>query len=86
MVKKYGLGVIPYFALAAGFFTGKTERVGAAQAARAGMVEKYRNERGYAVVDALVEIAQTQHHTGNCSTGLAAGAAWRHRAHRQRHQ
>lgn len=58
VVEKYGLGVIPYFALASGFLTGKYRRgVEASQSARAGMVEKYRNERGYAVVDALVEIA-----------------------------
>ncbi len=64
VVKKYGLGVIPYFALAAGFLTGKYRKgTDAAQAARAGMVEKYRNERGYAVVDALVEIAKTHNAT-----------------------
>lgn len=58
VVQKYGLGVIPYFALASGFLTGKYRRgADAAQSARAGMVEKYRNEQGYAVVDAVVEIA-----------------------------
>jgi len=64
VVEKYGLGVIPYFALAAGFLTGKYRRgADASKLARAGMVEKYRNERGYAVVDALVEIAKTHNAT-----------------------
>lgn len=64
VVEKYGLGVIPYFSLASGFLTGKYRRGADAQgSARAGFVEKYRNERGYAVVDALVEIADAQHAT-----------------------
>lgn len=60
VVEQYGLGVIPYFSLASGFLTGKYRRgMDASQSARAGFVEKYRNERGYAVVDALVEVAKT---------------------------
>lgn len=58
VVRKYGLGVIPYFSLASGFLTGKYRRGSdASQSARAALVEKYRNERGFAVVDALVQIA-----------------------------
>lgn len=60
VVEQYGLGVIPYFSLASGFLTGKYRRgIDASQSARAGFVEKYRNERGYAVVDALVQVAKT---------------------------
>lgn len=58
VVRKYGLGVIPYFSLASGFLTGKYRRGSdASQSARAPFVQKYRNERGFAVVDALVQIA-----------------------------
>lgn len=64
VVEKYGLGVIPYFALAAGFLTGKYRRgTDASQAARAGMVEKYRNDRCYGMIDALVEVAKTHNAT-----------------------
>ncbi len=72
VVKKYGLGLIPYFSLAAGFLTGKYRRgMDASQSARAAMVEKYRNERGYAVVDALVEVANSHR-----STPARVALAW----------
>jgi aryl-alcohol dehydrogenase-like predicted oxidoreductase len=59
VAKKYQLGVIPYFSLAAGFLTGKYRKAeDAANAARGGMVKKYLNERGFAVVDALATIAE----------------------------
>jgi aryl-alcohol dehydrogenase-like predicted oxidoreductase len=58
VVQTYGLGVISYYSLAAGFLTGKYRRGEAAtQAARAGTVEKYRNDRGWAVTDVLAEVA-----------------------------
>ena len=58
VVQKYQLGIIPYFSLAAGFLTGKYRRgEDSSKSARDGMVKKYRNDRGFAVVDALVEIA-----------------------------
>jgi len=72
VVEKYGLGAIPYFALAAGFLTGKYRPgIDASQSARAGMVEKYRNERGYAVVEALVEVADAHR-----STPAQVALAW----------
>lgn len=71
VVEKYALGAIPYFSLASGFLTGKYRReTDASQSARAGMVEKYRNDRGYAVVDALVEVAQA-HRTTPAQVALA---------------
>jgi aryl-alcohol dehydrogenase-like predicted oxidoreductase len=58
VVQKYGLGVIPYFSLAAGFLTGKYRRGSdTANAARGQMVRKYFNDHGFAVVDALNEVA-----------------------------
>ncbi|HWG20342.1 MAG TPA: aldo/keto reductase [Terracidiphilus sp.] len=72
VVEKYKLGVIPYFSLAAGFLTGKYRRGGdLAQSARAGMVKKYFNDHGFAVVDALVEIANAHK-----STPARVALAW----------
>lgn len=59
VVKKYKLGVIPYFSLAAGFLTSKYRPgTDVGQAARGGMVKKYMNDRGFAVVAALDEVAK----------------------------
>lgn len=72
VVEKYKLGVIPYFSLASGFLTGKYRRADAgSKSARAPMVEKYRNDRGFAVVDTLVEIAGAHH-----STPARVALAW----------
>lgn len=49
-----GLGVIPYFSLAAGFLTGKYRtEADLSGRARAGMVGKYLNPRGLAILAAL---------------------------------
>ena len=54
-----GLACMPYFALARGFLSGKYRRDGGAvESPRAASVtERYANERGFAVLDALDEIA-----------------------------
>lgn len=58
VVKKYGLGVIPYFSLAAGFLTGKYRRDSdTSGAARGGMVKKYFNDHRFAVIDVLHDVA-----------------------------
>ena len=58
VVRKYEIGVIPYFALAAGFLTGKYRRGSdTSGVARGGMVKKYFNDQGFAVVDALDDVA-----------------------------
>jgi aryl-alcohol dehydrogenase-like predicted oxidoreductase len=72
VVQKYAVGVIPYYSLAAGFLTGKYRRDAAApNSARAASVEKYRNERGYAVIDALSDVASRH----NSKAGVVA-LAW----------
>jgi aryl-alcohol dehydrogenase-like predicted oxidoreductase len=72
VVEKYGLGVIPYFSLAAGFLTGKYTRTSdPAESARGGMVKKYFNDHGFAVVDALAEIAKKHR-----STPARVALAW----------
>ena len=59
VVEEFGLGVVPYFALASGFLTGKyRSESDTAGKARGKMVGKYANERGFAVVKALDEVAQ----------------------------
>jgi aryl-alcohol dehydrogenase-like predicted oxidoreductase len=58
VVEQYRIGVIPYFALAAGFLTGKyRSNEDAAGKARGKMVEKYLNDRGFAVLAELDAVA-----------------------------
>ena len=59
LCRHYQLGVIPYSPLAGGFLTGKYRKDGPRpESVRAGgVLEKYGNDRGYAVIDALEEIA-----------------------------
>ncbi len=60
LCKHYQLGVIPYSPLAGGFLTGKYRKDGPCpESVRAGgVLDKYGNDRGYAVIDALVEIGK----------------------------
>jgi aryl-alcohol dehydrogenase-like predicted oxidoreductase len=67
VVEKHGVGVIPYFSLAAGFLTGKYRRGSdPSQAARGGTVKKYLNDHGFAVLDALDEIAKAHRSRPAC--------------------
>lgn len=52
-----GIGVIPYYSLASGFLTGKYRREEDFQGARAASAQKYWNERGRRVLQALDEVA-----------------------------
>ena len=72
VVAEYGLGVIPYFSLAGGFLTGKYHsEADAAGKARAGIVGKYLNSRGFAVIAALEEVARAHN-----STPASVALAW----------
>ena len=72
VVKKYQVGVIPYFSLAAGFLTGKyRSQQDTEKAARGAMVQKYLNDWGFAVITALDEVA---HNHG--STPGRVALAW----------
>jgi len=57
--ERHGLACIPYFALARGFLSGKYRRDGQEidSPRAAGVREAYFNERGFAVLDALDQIA-----------------------------
>ena len=70
--ERHGLACIPYFGLARGFLTGKYRREGPPlDSPRAsGVRASYCNERGFAVLDALDEIAAT-HHTPVAAVALA---------------
>jgi aryl-alcohol dehydrogenase-like predicted oxidoreductase len=57
--REHGLGVIPYYAMAAGFLTGKyRSQADIGNAARAQRVGMYMNETGLAVLAALDQVAQ----------------------------
>ena len=59
---QHGIGVIPYSPLAGGFLTGKYRPDGPApDSARAGRIqERYQDERGWAVLEALDAVAEAQ--------------------------
>jgi aryl-alcohol dehydrogenase-like predicted oxidoreductase len=72
VVQQYGIGVIPYFSLAAGFLTGKyRSKQDAEGKARGPMVEKYLNDYGFGVVHALDAVAAELH-----STPARVALAW----------
>jgi aryl-alcohol dehydrogenase-like predicted oxidoreductase len=72
VVAEYGLGVIPYFALAGGFLTGKYRSEKDAEGkVRGGMAGKYLNARGFAVLAALDAVAKENH-----STPASVALAW----------
>jgi aryl-alcohol dehydrogenase-like predicted oxidoreductase len=72
VVKKYQVGVIPYFSLAAGFLTGKyRSQQDTEKAARGALVQKYLNDWGFGVVAALDEVANAQG-----STPARVALAW----------
>lgn len=69
---RHGLGVIPYFALASGFLTGKYRmEADLAKYPRGGRVKKYLNERGLGILAALDQVAQKK----NAKPGQVA-IAW----------
>ena len=72
VVQEFGIGVVPYFALAAGFLTGKYHSQADVEGkARGNMVGKYANEQGFSVLKALDEVAKE---TGSNPTQVAL--AW----------
>ena len=70
--ERHGLACVPYFGLARGFLTGKYRRDGAEidSPRAAGVRESYFNERGFAVLDVLDEIAAA-HETTVAAVALA---------------
>jgi aryl-alcohol dehydrogenase-like predicted oxidoreductase len=67
-----GIGVIPYSPLAGGFLTGKYQRGAETQSARAeGIKNRYFNDRGWATLDKLQEVAN-----GRGLSPTATALAW----------
>ena len=74
IAEREGLGVMPYFALAAGFLTGKYRDGVTVDSARAGGAAKYLDQTGRSVLAALAEVAAA-HDTSVASVALAWLAA-----------
>jgi len=74
LAERENLGVVPYFALAAGFLTGKYRDGVTVDSARAAGASKYLDDRGRSVLDALDEVAAA-HDTSVASVALAWLAA-----------
>jgi aryl-alcohol dehydrogenase-like predicted oxidoreductase len=71
LCREKGLAVISYFSLASGFLTGKyRSEADLADRARADIVKKYLNERGYRILEALDRVAQ-QHNVTPAQAALA---------------
>lgn len=73
LCEREGLACLPYFGLARGFLTGKYRRGGPEidSPRAAGVRESYFNERGFAVIDALDEVAAAHR-----VTPAAVALAW----------
>jgi aryl-alcohol dehydrogenase-like predicted oxidoreductase len=69
---RHGLACIPYFGLARGFLSGKYRRDGAGVESprAAGVRESYFNDRGFAVLDGLDQIAAA-HDSSDAAVALA---------------
>jgi len=74
IAEREGLGVMPYFALAAGFLTGKYRDGVTVDSARAGGAAKYLDETGRSVLAALDDVAAA-HDASVASVALAWLAA-----------
>lgn len=71
VVQKEGIGVIPYYSLAAGFLTGKYRSVNdLKQSPRGAGAKKYLNERGLKVLQALDDVA-AKHNSKPARVALA---------------
>ena len=71
LCREKGLGVLPYFPLASGFLTGKyRSEKDLAGRARADMVRKYLDDRGFRILGALDQVAR-QYHTVPATVALA---------------
>ena len=72
LCREAGLGVIPYFSLAAGFLTGKyRSEADLAKSPRGQGIKKYLNERGSRILVALDQVAKQ-----SASTPASVALAW----------
>jgi aryl-alcohol dehydrogenase-like predicted oxidoreductase len=72
VAQAHKLAVLTYFSLASGFLSGKyRSKADAATGARSSLVDKYFNDRGVRIIDALVEVAKR-----NDTTPATVALAW----------
>jgi len=72
VAQAHKLAVVTYFSLASGFLSGKyRSKADTEQAARGSRVEKYMNDRGFRIIDALVDVARR-----NDTTPATVALAW----------
>ena len=72
LCEQAGLGVLPYYSLASGFLTGKyRSEMDLADRARARTVQKYLNDRGFRILQALDDVARQY-----ASTPAKVALAW----------
>jgi aryl-alcohol dehydrogenase-like predicted oxidoreductase len=71
VVLNNGISALPFYALARGFLTGKYRKGVTVDSIRAGSVSDYQNDKGWAVVEALVDIAEAHR-----SSPSAIALAW----------
>lgn len=71
VLKNNAISILPYLGLARGFLTGKYRPGVTVDSVRASGVTDYQNEKGYAIVDALTQIADS--HSSSIS---AVALAW----------
>ncbi len=71
VIKRNEISALPFYGLARGFLTGKYRKGVTVESVRLEGVAEYQTDRGYAVVDALTEIARAHH-----STPSAIALAW----------
>jgi aryl-alcohol dehydrogenase-like predicted oxidoreductase len=70
VLKNNAISILPYLGLARGFLTGKYRPGVTVDSVRASGVTDYQNEKGYAVVDALTQIADS-HNSSISAVALA---------------
>jgi aryl-alcohol dehydrogenase-like predicted oxidoreductase len=72
ILREHGLGLIPYYGLAAGFLTGKYRSLADAEKnpSRGGRVKNYLTERGFAVLKALDSVS-ARHNATPAQVALA---------------
>lgn len=71
LVEKYDIAVMPYYSLAAGFLTGKYRSENDfGKSVRGSSAKKYLNDKGFAVLDALDNVAK-KHQTQPATVALA---------------
>ena len=71
IIIKNEISALPFFSLARGFLSGKYRKGVTVDSIRAGSVSDYQSEKGWSIVDALIDIAKAHN-----STPSAIALAW----------